>query len=377
MASAIKQPDDSPSIYAPPWARGAEREREQEPFNLVDLPFGVEHSVAELQHQPPLEPHSDQEKPADYGPMGARMMALQMCAVSGVAALVAWAFVSLTAPKPIVDEPVRQSQTSSSNGDATVRSAEMHRQTAALPLVGTGAMAANPRLPDPGVSATLGSGPAPAAQRPAAEDHGPLAEALASPAVRPAASPLEVATAPAAGRGESPLAKSVTASAINPSAPRNAGAIPVGNIPAEALAALPTNTAPSQTFAVPAARNDPSLSSHSNVASSGPQPGAPRSVDESVVLSADDRAAFLDRGRDLIKAGDFVSARLVLRRAVDAGSAEAALALGTTYDPIFIKEVQAVGIEPDINRARQWYQKAGELGSPLAAKRLANLSQAR
>lgn len=377
MASAIKQPDDSPSIYAPPWARGAEREREQQPFNLVDLPFGVEHSVAELKYRPPLWPHSDREKPADYGRMGARMMALQMCAVSGFAALVAGAFVSLAAPKPIVDEPVRQNQASSSNGDATVRSEEMRQQTAALPLAGTGAMAANPRLPAPGVSATLGAGPAPAAQRPAAEDRAPLAEAPVSPAMRPAASPLEMATVPAAGRGASPLAKPVTASAINPSAPRSAAAIPVGNIPAEAPAALPTSTASSQTFAVRAARNDPSLSSQSNVASAGPQPGAPRSVEESVVLSAEDRAAFLDRGRDLIKAGDFVSARLVLRRAVDAGSAEAALALGATYDPIFIKEVQAVGIEPDINRARQWYQKAAELGSPLAAKRLANLSQAR
>jgi hypothetical protein len=372
MASAIKRPDDSSSIYAPPWARGAEREKEQ-PFNLVESPFGVGHTVAELKHRFPLEPHSDHEKPADYGRMGARMMALQMCAVSGFAALVAWAFVSLTVPKPIVDRSVRLNQTASSDGGVTVRSAEVRRQTMALPLVGNGAMSANPRLPDPGVSTTLGSRPAPVAQDPAAEDRAPVAEALASPATHP----LEDATTPATSRSAPTLAKPVTASAINPSAPRTVAANAVGNIPAEAPAIPSTNIAPTQTFAVPAARNDPSSSSQSNVASTGPQPGAPRSVDKSVVPSADDMEAFLNRGRDLINAGDFVSARLVLRRAVDAGSAEAALALGTTYDPIFIKEVQAVGIEPDINRAREWYQKAVELGSPLAAKKLANLLQAR
>jgi len=38
-------------------------------------------------------------------------------------------------------------------------------------------------------------------------------------------------------------------------------------------------------------------------------------------------------------------------------------------------EVGAVGIAPDLARARLWYEKTADLGSDRAAPRLANLAQ--
>jgi TPR repeat protein len=49
--------------------------------------------------------------------------------------------------------------------------------------------------------------------------------------------------------------------------------------------------------------------------------------------------------------------------------------LGKTFDPLFLRELGAVGIQPDIAQSRQWYEKAAELGSDAAAQRLANLAQ--
>jgi TPR repeat protein len=34
-----------------------------------------------------------------------------------------------------------------------------------------------------------------------------------------------------------------------------------------------------------------------------------------------------------------------------------------------------IGIEPDITRARQWYERAAELGSPTASQELARLQR--
>ena len=76
-----------------------------------------------------------------------------------------------------------------------------------------------------------------------------------------------------------------------------------------------------------------------------------------------------------MKSGDFASARLLLRRASNAGSASAALMLGATFDPGIIRELGTMGIEPDIARARQWYEKAAELGSEVAVQRLTRLTQ--
>mgnify|MGYP002400272075 FL=1 len=82
------------------------------------------------------------------------------------------------------------------------------------------------------------------------------------------------------------------------------------------------------------------------------------------------------RGKDFLMSGDIASARLLLRRAADGGSAEAALALGATFDPLVIRRLGAVGMTSDIAQARQWYQRAADLGSAAAMGQLAKLEQA-
>lgn len=87
-------------------------------------------------------------------------------------------------------------------------------------------------------------------------------------------------------------------------------------------------------------------------------------------------AAMIKRGKDILMSGDIISARLLLRRAADAGSAEAALALGATFDPVVIRRLGVIGMTPDIAQARQWYQRAADLGSAAATGQLAKLEQA-
>lgn len=111
------------------------------------------------------------------------------------------------------------------------------------------------------------------------------------------------------------------------------------------------------------------------------------SASNSPQLSADDIAALLKRGQELIAAGDFRAGRLVLIRAVDAGSAEAALQIALSYEPgvleketASIQSIQSIHSTPfqstpsNPEMARAWYEKARDLGSPVAARRLEQLS---
>jgi TPR repeat protein len=78
----------------------------------------------------------------------------------------------------------------------------------------------------------------------------------------------------------------------------------------------------------------------------------------------------LKQGERFIAAGDLVTARLVLRRAAEAGNADGALALGMTYDPAMLEKIGVRGLVADIDQARAWYEKARELGSAEALHRL-------
>jgi hypothetical protein len=172
------------------------------------------------------------------------------------------------------------------------------------------------------------------------------------------------------------------------------GAPPTAGLPIASADPQPTNRAP-PTAALPIASADP----HSNqlaeankpVVQAGPAPvasvqawTAPVSGPQSLSaqrgsaarhLDAEEIATLINRGTDSLKSGDLVSARLLLRRAAEAGSASAALMLGTTFDPLVIQQLGAIGVVPDVAQARQWYEKAVELGSEPASQRLAKLAR--
>jgi len=93
-------------------------------------------------------------------------------------------------------------------------------------------------------------------------------------------------------------------------------------------------------------------------------------------LSPQRLAQLVKRGVELIRIGDFAAARLVLRPAAEAGNAEAALLLGATYDPTAVSDLGALGLAPDSNAARAWYQRAMESGSIEASGRIERLTRA-
>lgn len=106
------------------------------------------------------------------------------------------------------------------------------------------------------------------------------------------------------------------------------------------------------------------------------QAGQPSETGKSAALAPDEIALLIKRGKEQAANGDISAARLLLQRAADAGSAEAALALGSTFDPLVVKRLGAIGVQTDAAKAREWYQKAAALGSNLAPRQLANLAEA-
>ncbi len=90
-------------------------------------------------------------------------------------------------------------------------------------------------------------------------------------------------------------------------------------------------------------------------------------------LDPDELATFLTRAKSLLAAGDIPSARLLLERAADAQDAGAALMLARTYDPDVLGTQDTRNITPDPAMARAWYQKAAQLGSTDAQRRLTQL----
>ncbi len=91
-------------------------------------------------------------------------------------------------------------------------------------------------------------------------------------------------------------------------------------------------------------------------------------------LSARDIAILVERGRAFFEAGDLAAARLLFRRAANAGDAAAALAMGATYDPVVLADRLVRGLGADAEQARNWYEKARELGSPEGPRRLEMLA---
>jgi len=90
-------------------------------------------------------------------------------------------------------------------------------------------------------------------------------------------------------------------------------------------------------------------------------------------LDADELSTLMRRARGLLAAGDIPSARLLLERAADAQDADAALLLAQTYDPRMLGTRDARKIKSDPATARLWYERAAQLGSAAAQRRLSQL----
>jgi hypothetical protein len=91
-------------------------------------------------------------------------------------------------------------------------------------------------------------------------------------------------------------------------------------------------------------------------------------------LDAEEIALLIKQGEQFIAAGDVVTARTIFQRAAEAGDAHAAMALGATYDPAVLAKLGVLGMGADVEKARNWYQKAESLGSQEATQRLSVLA---
>ncbi len=87
-------------------------------------------------------------------------------------------------------------------------------------------------------------------------------------------------------------------------------------------------------------------------------------------LDPEEIALLMKQGEQFVAAGDLAAARTVFQRAAEAGDATAAVALAATYDPTVLEKLGVVGIGGDVEKARNWYQKAESLGSAEATRRL-------
>jgi len=84
--------------------------------------------------------------------------------------------------------------------------------------------------------------------------------------------------------------------------------------------------------------------------------------------------ALMRRGDESLANGNVTAARLFYEQAAELDWGPAALALAMTYDPNELSRWNVIGgIEPDLEQARRWYERARELGAIEALERLQRL----
>ena len=85
---------------------------------------------------------------------------------------------------------------------------------------------------------------------------------------------------------------------------------------------------------------------------------------------APEEATLLARAEYFLDQADIAGARRFLERALEKGSARAALMLAQTYDAELSQSLHTVGVRPDTDKARQFYQVAAAAGIEQAQERL-------
>jgi hypothetical protein len=165
-----------------------------------------------------------------------------------------------------------------------------------------------------------------------------------------------------------------TAAPLAAVAPVVAAAPPVAPAPPPA-AAPPAAVAPPAAMAPPVAAAPQVVATASPVAAPPPAIAAPPVVAAPPArkISPDELATLMSRARTLLAAGDLPSARLLLERAAEGQDANAALLLARTYDPLIMGSQDTRNTLTDPELARTWYQRAAQLGSADAQRRLSQL----
>jgi hypothetical protein len=77
----------------------------------------------------------------------------------------------------------------------------------------------------------------------------------------------------------------------------------------------------------------------------------------------------LAKGMEQIQQGNVVAARMFFTKAAQAGSVAGMRALAGTYDPVQLDKLKVIGTQPDVNAARQWYERAGDIVAIVTTER--------
>jgi type II secretory pathway predicted ATPase ExeA len=231
----------------------------------------------------------------------------------------------------------------------------------------------------------------PAAPMPAAQTPGAVAgstatttEPQAPQAAMPPAAPLPAVPA------QGPVAAALAAMLTEPQAPQAAmppaAPLPAAQTPGALAASTATTTEPQALqAAMPPAAPLPAAQTPGAVAAAAattpdapqtPQAAMPSAAPAQQQATAERAIAelYAARGDDMLKIRDLSAARRFYETAANAGSGRAAMALGRTYDPAFLSQMQIIGLRPDPVLAATWYRRAAELGVPEATAQLRALT---
>ncbi|MCG8562510.1 MAG: hypothetical protein MI824_22150 [Hyphomicrobiales bacterium] len=103
---------------------------------------------------------------------------------------------------------------------------------------------------------------------------------------------------------------------------------------------------------------------------------APAPVQRTISEAAESR--LLSRGQGLMRDGDIAGARLIFEHAAQRGSVKAMVALAKSYDPDLLGQLGVQGIQPDLEKAINWYERASRSGDQESSVRVkALMAQAR
>jgi type II secretory pathway predicted ATPase ExeA/TPR repeat protein len=279
--------------------------------------------------------------------------------------------VPLTAPAPAASAPATPATpaptASASAEPSPATSSEPTASASSAPAATATSESATPAQP-PVASAA----PQPAPNPPAAP--APSRAADAAPASSPAPVPASEAAAQPASPAPSEAAAAASSEAAAPAVPK-AGAstasapVPAASQPASAASAAqasaPASSGATQALA-PLAALEPA-----RVPSQEQPPQPPKVAHPNAELTL-----LVQRGDELLAAGDIYSARQFYERAAQAGDPAAQCGLGKSYDPVYLRQLGARGVAGDAATAAGWYRRAAAAGNNEAAARLARLDAA-
>ncbi len=83
--------------------------------------------------------------------------------------------------------------------------------------------------------------------------------------------------------------------------------------------------------------------------------------------------SLLRKGEEQLALGSVAAARLFFQRAAEADLAQGAFAMAATYDPVELDRIGARSVQPNVQEARRWYERAHQLGAAEAEDRLQRL----